>query len=101
MSDTSAPPPENEHVEKGAAPELEAGAAAAPGEHATSAEDKKGAAPDGSAPDLAEELRSANDRLLRAQAELENYRKRARREMEDQRRYAALPLIRDPHYPGW
>jgi molecular chaperone GrpE len=52
-----------------------------------------------SAPDeltrLQDELRSADDRLLRAQAEFENYRKRVRREMEDERRYAALPLIRD------
>ena len=41
------------------------------------------------------ELREANERLLRTQAELENYRKRARREAEEERRYAALPLIRD------
>lgn len=41
------------------------------------------------------ELREANDRTARALAELENYRKRSRREMEDERRYAALPLIRD------
>src|SRR4051794_32219460 len=41
------------------------------------------------------ELHEANERVLRAQAELENYRKRARREMEDERKYAALPLLRD------
>lgn len=41
------------------------------------------------------EVREANDRALRAQAELENFRKRARREMEDERRYASLPLLRD------
>ncbi|MFO0819578.1 MAG: nucleotide exchange factor GrpE [Pirellulales bacterium] len=41
------------------------------------------------------ELRDANERVLRAQAELENYRKRSRREMEDERKYASLPLIRD------
>ncbi len=35
------------------------------------------------------------DRLLRAQAELENFRKRSRREMEDERRYAEIHLIRD------
>lgn len=44
---------------------------------------------------LRKELREANDRALRSQAELENFRKRSRREMEDERRYAALPLIRD------
>jgi len=36
---------------------------------------------------LAEELRQANDRALRSQAELENFRKRMRREMEEERRY--------------
>lgn len=41
------------------------------------------------------EVREANDRALRAVAELENYRKRVRREMEDERRYAALPVMRD------
>ena len=40
-------------------------------------------------------LAEANDRVLRTQAELENYRRRARREMEDQARYAAMPLLRD------
>ena len=32
---------------------------------------------------------------MRSQAELDNYRKRAAREIEDHRRYANLPLIRD------
>lgn len=41
------------------------------------------------------DLREATDRVLRAQAELENYRKRARRELEEERRYANLPLLRD------
>jgi molecular chaperone GrpE len=44
---------------------------------------------------LADELQDANDRILRVQAELENYRKRARRELDEQRRYAALPLVAD------
>ncbi|HEX3997836.1 MAG TPA: nucleotide exchange factor GrpE [Pirellulales bacterium] len=35
------------------------------------------------------------DRLLRTQAELENYRKRSRRELDEQRRYAEIDLIRD------
>ncbi len=44
---------------------------------------------------LRADLQDASDRVLRAQAELENYRKRARRELEDERRYATLPLLRD------
>lgn len=39
------------------------------------------------------DLDEARDRLLRAQAELDNYRKRARRELEEERRYATLPLL--------
>ncbi len=35
------------------------------------------------------------DRALRCQAELENYRRRVAREMEQERRYAAMPLLRD------
>jgi molecular chaperone GrpE len=45
--------------------------------------------------ELRRQLAEANDRTLRAQAELENFRKRVRREMEDERRYAALSVIRD------
>lgn len=45
--------------------------------------------------DLAAELSAAESRVLRAQAELENFRKRSRREIEENRRYAAIPLIRD------
>jgi molecular chaperone GrpE len=44
---------------------------------------------------LRADLEDASDRVLRAQAELDNYRKRARRELEDERRYAAMPLLRD------
>ena len=44
---------------------------------------------------LRTELNEAQDRALRMQAELENYRKRAAREMQEQRRYAQLPLMRD------
>jgi molecular chaperone GrpE len=42
-----------------------------------------------------EDVRIANDRALRAQAELENFRKRTRREMDEERRYAAKSLISD------
>ena len=45
--------------------------------------------------DVPGELKRANERALRAQAELENFRKRTRREMEEDRRYASLPLIAD------
>ncbi len=44
---------------------------------------------------LRADLEDASDRVLRAQAELENFRKRTRREIDDERRYAALPLLRD------
>lgn len=44
---------------------------------------------------LRNDLGEARERLLRAQAELDNYRKRAARQIEEERRYANLPLIRD------
>jgi len=45
--------------------------------------------------DLELQIREANDRALRANAELENYRKRAQRELADERRYAVVPIARD------
>ncbi|MCA9267363.1 MAG: nucleotide exchange factor GrpE [Planctomycetales bacterium] len=45
--------------------------------------------------DLAAELAEAQQRALRAQAELENFRKRVRREIEDLEKYAAVGLLRD------
>ncbi len=45
--------------------------------------------------DLADQVRDAEERVLRAQAELENFRKRARRELDEERRYAVLPLVSD------
>jgi molecular chaperone GrpE len=44
---------------------------------------------------LENDLRDANERALRAQAELENYRKRSQRELAEERRYAVVPLVRD------
>ncbi|HZZ29431.1 MAG TPA: nucleotide exchange factor GrpE [Pirellulales bacterium] len=41
------------------------------------------------------DLSEARDKMLRAQAELDNYRKRARRELDDERRYAEINLLRD------
>lgn len=44
---------------------------------------------------LAQQVRDAEDRVLRAQAELENFRKRSRREYEDAIRYREIDLLRD------
>ena len=44
---------------------------------------------------LRAELAAARDRELRCHAELDNYRKRAARELEDRLRYANLGLLRD------
>jgi molecular chaperone GrpE len=44
---------------------------------------------------LAAELAAANDRALRLQAEMQNLRNRTSRELADERRYAALPVLRE------
>jgi len=44
---------------------------------------------------LRAQLDEAKERALRFQAELDNYRKRVSRQMEEERRYASLPVIRD------
>jgi molecular chaperone GrpE len=44
---------------------------------------------------LREEVAAAKDHALRAAAELDNVRKRTRRELEEERRYAHLDLLRD------
>jgi molecular chaperone GrpE len=44
---------------------------------------------------LRADLDAAQDRALRAQADLDNYRKRAQRELQEERRFAELPLVRD------
>jgi molecular chaperone GrpE len=41
------------------------------------------------------ELAAAKDQLLRLQAEMQNLRNRTSREIADERRYAALPILRD------
>lgn len=43
----------------------------------------------------AQQLQDAEDRLMRTQAELENFRKRSRREYEDAQRYREMDLLRD------
>lgn len=45
--------------------------------------------------DLQEQLQEAQQRALRHQADVENTRKRMRREMEEQQRYAGISLMRD------
>ncbi|HEY3394984.1 MAG TPA: nucleotide exchange factor GrpE [Lacipirellulaceae bacterium] len=44
---------------------------------------------------LTADLAAANDRALRLQAEMQNLRNRTSREIADERRYAALPVLRD------
>ena len=44
---------------------------------------------------LREELDQVKDHALRCAAELENYRKRAARELSEERRYANIDLLRD------
>lgn len=44
---------------------------------------------------LEAELKEANAKALRLQAEAENVRKRVRRDMDDELKYATLPLIRE------
>ncbi len=48
---------------------------------------------DGEAGRLRQDLEETRGRLLRAQADLENLRKRSRRELDEERRYANLPLL--------
>jgi molecular chaperone GrpE len=50
---------------------------------------------DENSPDLSAELAAEKDRILRLQAEMENLRTRTSREISDNARYAALPLMRD------
>jgi len=51
--------------------------------------------PEGELEKLRQELGESQDRVLRAQAELENYRKRALREMEDMSRYSSSGMVFD------
>lgn len=45
--------------------------------------------------ELERQVREANERALRANAELENFRKRSQRELVDERKYAIVPLTHD------
>jgi molecular chaperone GrpE len=75
-------------------------------ETAVDAKPRPAVAPEGPQPEVAPavedpaallraELEAAKDRALRCHAELDNYRKRAARELEEKLRYANLPLLRD------
>jgi molecular chaperone GrpE len=73
-------------------PDLDPAAAA----EAPAVDDALGAAIAGViGPDASAELAAANDRLLRLQAEMQNLRNRTSREVADERKYAALPVLRD------
>jgi molecular chaperone GrpE len=63
-------------------------------EPAKGAEAQLGAA-DADTASLLSQLEEQKDRVLRLQAELQNVRSRAARELADERRYGALPLMRD------
>lgn len=54
-----------------------------------------GSAADAPTDAVGRELADARDRLLRSQAELENFRRRSRREYEDAQRYREIDLLRD------
>jgi molecular chaperone GrpE len=64
---------------------------AAEGEGPVAGDDRQESEPD----KLRAELEAAKDRLLRSQAELENYRKRVARQTQEHCRYANMTLIRD------
>jgi molecular chaperone GrpE len=50
-------------------------------------------APDGSLEELQQRLAEAEKQTLLAQADLENFRRRTRRDVQDQLRYAPIPLM--------
>jgi molecular chaperone GrpE len=56
---------------------------------------KIGSATEQKVAELEQQVREANERALRSHAELENYRKRAARELVEERRYAIVPFARD------
>jgi len=88
-------PPEDEHKVAGNPVAAEQADEETTGDDSLGRQPALDESPDATQQALQEELEEAKGRVLRAQAELENYRKRAAREMEDQRRYANMPLIRD------
>jgi molecular chaperone GrpE len=57
--------------------------------------DVERAEPEAGAPDAAGQVAELEERVLRVQAELENFRKRARREYDDAQRYREIDVLRD------
>ncbi len=51
--------------------------------------------PQATAPESANQVAELEERLLRVQAELENFRKRSRREFDDAQRYREIDVLRD------
>ena len=93
------PPPERVEMET-AKPQAEDAAKpqaadAAKPQAADAAKPQAEVGADENAAQLRAELEAAKDRALRCHAELENYRKRAARELDDRLRYANLGLLRD------
>jgi molecular chaperone GrpE len=84
---------------RGGAPHAIGDADDAAGNDGESSEDVQVEIPDevlaASAQDVHRELAECKDRLLRLQAEMENLRRRTAREVQDERRYGPLPLVRD------
>lgn len=65
-------------------------------ERVAGAEDESGeTTPQDPVASLTAQLMEEQNRSLRIQADMDNLRKRMRREMEEDRKFAALPLIRD------
>ncbi len=84
MSDQAPPQPESEDQNM---PQHSDGAARPDADSSASADDPLAAA-------LAKQ-EELQDKLLRAHADLDNYRKRTQREREEERRYAVLSIARD------
>ncbi len=64
-------------------------------DHDPQAEAASETPPPVTAASLEEKLAEAEDRVLRVQAELENFRRRARREYDDAQKYREIDLLRD------
>ena len=93
--------PEQNAVDEALAAEVKAAAEsfdAAAAEHAesepapASQSQKQGSGPQ---EDLQAQLHESQQKVLRIQADLENFRKRSRRELDEGLKYSAMPLIRD------
>jgi len=54
-----------------------------------------GPGPEADSPPAVDQVAALEERVLRAQAELENFRKRARREYDDAQRYREIDVLRD------